>query len=209
MNKKNKLRLLILFVWLVSVITFFISVGADLLTWDDLKVLLISSASWSAIIFILIYIFRSFFFIPVTAMAPLAGFFYGPSQGLLVLLIAANLSGIAMFGFSRYLGLELLHNLDLKFINKFSKGLKNNGFLPIFVTRMIPFISFDLVSAASGLSKVSFKTYLLANFFGVIPLSIAYVLVGSAVKDFVYFYYAIPVLVLITIVTLRYRKKFS
>ncbi|TLP45405.1 VTT domain-containing protein, partial [Cohaesibacter sp. CAU 1516] len=48
---------------------------------------------------------------------------------------------------------------------------QNMMMLTVFVTRMIPFLSFDAVSYAAGLTALSLTRFTIATLFGLIPMS--------------------------------------
>jgi hypothetical protein len=44
----------------------------------------------------------------------------------------------------------------------------------VFLARLLPFISFDIVSYGTGLTKMSLKKFILATFLGMLPLTFVY-----------------------------------
>jgi uncharacterized membrane protein YdjX (TVP38/TMEM64 family) len=53
----------------------------------------------------------------------------------------------------------------------------------VFVSRLIPFMSFDLVSYAAGLSPIKLWRFALATLLGLIPVSFALAHFGSEIGD--------------------------
>lgn len=58
------------------------------------------------------------------------------------------------------------------------------GFFAILAARLIPLISFDLISYAAGLTKISFKRFFLATFIGIIPGTIFYTWLGISIVGY-------------------------
>ncbi|MFZ2088114.1 MAG: TVP38/TMEM64 family protein [Desulfobaccales bacterium] len=112
--------------------------------------------------------------IPSLPLNVAAGAFFGPLLGTLYSTLGATVGAVAAFLIARYLGRE--------FIDRFIRGHNNfciqcsNRLLTkvIFISRLIPFISFDVVSYGAGLTQVSLRAFTLASFFGMLPLTFIY-----------------------------------
>ncbi|HBQ76555.1 MAG TPA: TVP38/TMEM64 family protein, partial [Exiguobacterium sp.] len=53
----------------------------------------------------------------------------------------------------------------------------------VLVVRLIPLFPFDAISYASGLSKIRFKQFAIANYLGIIPGAFVYNNIGSSLRD--------------------------
>ena len=84
------------------------------------------------------------------------------------------------FFIARSLGREPVEKLTskgaLKSIDEF---FKRHGKQSILIARLLPFISFDIVSYAAGLSSVSFLGFWLATGLGQLPATLVYSYVGG------------------------------
>lgn len=56
----------------------------------------------------------------------------------------------------------------------------------IFLFRLVPFVSFDVISYLAGLSRLSFGKFLLASVGGALPGTIAYLLIGPHLGPWVF-----------------------
>jgi uncharacterized membrane protein YdjX (TVP38/TMEM64 family) len=56
----------------------------------------------------------------------------------------------------------------------------------VFLFRLLPLLSFDLVSYAAGLTKISFHRFILAAAFAALPGTIAYILIGPQLGPWVF-----------------------
>jgi uncharacterized membrane protein YdjX (TVP38/TMEM64 family) len=109
-----------------------------------------------------------------------AGAFFGPFAGTVYSLFGALGGAAASFMIARLLGRE--------FVERFLGGHVN--FCPrcsdrlltriVFVSRLIPVVSFDLVSYGAGLTAMSLWKFCLATFLGMIPLTAVYNYTGAA-----------------------------
>jgi uncharacterized membrane protein YdjX (TVP38/TMEM64 family) len=109
--------------------------------------------------------------IPSAPIAIAAGAVYGHIWGTLYVLLGAEAGALAAFATGRLLGYEALHRW---FGDRLSVGLlgsQNTLMGVIFVSRLLPFISFDLVSYAAGLTVLSFWRFAVATLAGIVPAS--------------------------------------
>ncbi len=109
--------------------------------------------------------------IPSAPIALAAGAAYGHVWGTVYIVLGAQAGAIAAFGLARLLGHEVLQRW---YGDKLSVGLfgSQNALMGIvFTSRLLPFISFDLISYAAGLTVLSFWRFAIATFAGIIPAS--------------------------------------
>ncbi len=109
--------------------------------------------------------------IPSAPIALAAGAAYGHTLGTVYVVIGAEAGAIAAFAIARIVGRDVLHRW---FGDKVSVGLLGSQNLLmgiVFASRLLPFISFDLISYAAGLTPLSLWRFALATFAGIIPAS--------------------------------------
>lgn len=109
--------------------------------------------------------------IPSAPIALAAGAIYGHFWGSLYVLAGSELGAIGAFGIARYLGYDLMHD---QLGDRLRQGLVGSQkFLmgTVFVSRLLPFISFDIVSYAAGLTALTFWRFAIATLAGIIPAS--------------------------------------
>jgi len=119
--------------------------------------------------------------LPTLPLDIAAGALFGPFLGTLYAVFGASCGAMINFFLARYLG--------RKFIERFLKGHINfcticsDKLVPhlILISRLVPVISFDMISYGAGLTKVSARSFFLANFLGMIPLTLAYTSLGKYV----------------------------
>ncbi len=107
-----------------------------------------------------------------------AGAVFGPWLGTLYAAIGATLGSMISFGIARLLGREFVERFvggHISFCAKCSDHLLGRI---VFVTRLVPFLSFDLISYGAGLTKMSLRVFGLATFVGVLPLTFLYAYSG-------------------------------
>lgn len=109
--------------------------------------------------------------LPSAPIAIASGFVYGHGWGTLYILIGAEVGALIAFSIARLLGYEAMHK---RFGNQINAGWLGSGkhlMLAICVSRLIPFISFDVVSYVAGLTRISYLQFAMATLIGIIPAS--------------------------------------
>jgi uncharacterized membrane protein YdjX (TVP38/TMEM64 family) len=116
--------------------------------------------------------------IPSLPLDIAAGAAFGPTLGTLYAAAGALVGSIISFGIARLLGRELVERVvggHISFCRDCSDRLLTRV---VFASRLIPGVSFDVVSYGAGLTKISLGRFCLATFFGMLPLTFAYVSFG-------------------------------
>lgn len=109
--------------------------------------------------------------IPSAPIALAAGAVYGHSWGTLYVLLGAETGALVAFGIARFVGCELLPRVCAGRESLRLFGSQNTLMAIVFVSRLIPFISFDIVSYAAGLTALSAWRFALATLAGILPAS--------------------------------------
>jgi uncharacterized membrane protein YdjX (TVP38/TMEM64 family) len=137
---------------------------------------------WLVLIFLLVM--HSFVPFPLEFAAVAAGITYGFWLGVLLTWIGTVLGGILSFWISRRFGREFferaLNPAQLAWIEKHAKA---EGTVALLVSRLLPFMSFTLVSYAAGLTPVSWFTFIWTSAIGMLPIIIVSVLYGAHIDN--------------------------
>lgn len=150
---------------------------------QDLKVFIDKFGIISPLIFILIYIIATVFFLPGLPLTLLAGILFGPFLGTVWVSIASTAGATFAFLVARYSGRQFV-------VDKFSKsdlfikldqGVKKQGWKMVAITRLVPLFPFNAQNYAYGLTSISLKTYVLVSFLCMLPGTIAYIFLSGAI----------------------------
>jgi len=109
--------------------------------------------------------------IPSAPIALAAGAAYGHGWGTLYVLLGAEAGALAAFSLARFVGHKVVHHW---FGDRLSIGLvgSQNALTGlVFASRLLPFISFDIVSYAAGLTVLKFWRFAIATLVGIAPTS--------------------------------------
>ena len=109
--------------------------------------------------------------LPSAPVALAAGALYGHSWGTLYVLLGAMLGALGTFSLARLLGRDALQRWFGDRLPATRLGTQNSLMALVFISRLLPFISFDIVSYAAGLTALSLWRFALATLVGVLPTS--------------------------------------
>jgi len=132
------------------------------------------------VIYILAYIVVVAFSLPGGAVMTISGgFLFGAVTGGICAVTGATLGATALFLIAKTsLGDYLLAKAGPA-IRKMQAGFDENALSYMFVLRLIPLFPFFLVNLAPAFLGVPLRVYLIATFFGIMPGSFVYALVGA------------------------------
>lgn len=121
--------------------------------------------------------------LPSAPIALAAGAAYGHTLGTVLVVLGAEIGALAAFLLARRLGRPFV---ERRFGQKLAAGLlgsQNTLTLLVFGSRLLPFLSFDLISYAAGLSALHLWRFALATLAGIIPASFLLAHLGSAAMN--------------------------
>ena len=148
---------------------------------EVVKAFVASYGIYAAIVSFLLMVLQSI-------VAPLPAFLitfananlFGWWKGAILSWSSAMVGAGLCFYIARILGRDVVEKLTSK------SGLKNiddffekHGKMSILIARLLPFISFDIVSYAAGLTSMSFLSFFVATGIGQLPATIVYSIVGG------------------------------
>lgn len=158
---------------------------------EAVKGYILSFGIWAPVISFLLMVFQSL-------AAPLPAFLitfanaalFGWVKGAILSWTSSMVGAILCFYIARFYGRNTVERLTNKFaLQEVDKFFDRYGNYAILIARLLPFISFDIVSYAAGLTSMSLWSFLWATGLGQLPATIVYSYVGGmltgGVKTFV------------------------
>ncbi|AOY77833.1 TVP38/TMEM64 family protein [Clostridium formicaceticum] len=148
---------------------------------EAIKRYILSFGIWAPIISFLLMIFQS-------VVAPLPAFLitfanaaiFGWVKGAMLSWFSAMAGATICFFIARFYGRTTVEKLTSKFaLNNIDIFFDKYGKHAVLIARLLPFISFDIVSYVSGLTSMSFWSFFLATGLGQLPATIVYSYVGG------------------------------
>jgi uncharacterized membrane protein YdjX (TVP38/TMEM64 family) len=109
--------------------------------------------------------------IPSAPIALAAGAAYGHVWGTVQVVIGAELGALIAFGLARVLGHDVLRRIFGDRVDAGLLGSQAALTATVFASRLMPFVSFDMISYAAGLSRLQAWRFALATLAGIVPAS--------------------------------------
>ncbi|KKY02497.1 membrane protein [Paraclostridium benzoelyticum] len=193
MKQKKKKSLILKIGVLLLIICIYLFVGPvnrfinqmifylSMLNLESLKQYILSFGIWAPIISFTLMILQS-------VAAPLPAFLitfanaalFGWVKGAILSWISAMAGAALCFYIARFLGRDTVEKFTSKFaIDSVDEFFNKYGKHTILIARLLPFMSFDLVSYAAGLTSMSFVSFFIATGIGQLPATIIYSYVGD------------------------------
>ncbi len=135
---------------------------------------------WAPLLSILLMVAQSLAApVPAVLIAAANGVVFGYAG--IVVSFAGGIAGATVaFVVARMLG-RLIASMRIntsRFEAKVREISSDRGFVIVLVSRLIPFVSFDLISFAAGLSSLSFARFITATAIGMAPATVVYTIGG-------------------------------
>lgn len=205
---KNFYKIFISLFIIALILIMFYFMNKDIMNVDTLKNLILDSGYFAPLIYIIAFSLVPLTFFPDSLLAILGGTIFGLSRGFLYTSIGALIGGSISFFISRILGQSFVEKLENDKLKNIQNLLKDNGFLMILLLRLIPLFPFDLISYGAGLTKISYKDFLLGTLIGTIPGILVFVNLGAQWISFnkESIYLSVSLLILFIIVSLFLKK---
>jgi uncharacterized membrane protein YdjX (TVP38/TMEM64 family) len=144
-----------------------------------------SAGFWGPLLFIAIYILGCLLYLPGSLLTIGAGFVFGLVLGIVIVSIGSTLGAGAAFLLARTLMRDWVtrvvsHRPEFQAIDS---AVAKEGFKVVLLTRLSPILAFNLLNLAFGLTKISFREYLLASWIGMLPGAVLYVYIGTTINN--------------------------
>nr|WP_138205626.1 TVP38/TMEM64 family protein [Haloimpatiens lingqiaonensis] len=148
---------------------------------DAAKEYILSFGIWAPVISFLLMMLQSI-------AAPLPAFIitfanaglFGWWQGAILSWTSSMAGAVLCFYIAKFLGRDVVEKLTSKFaLESIDNFFERYGKFAILIARLLPFISFDVVSYAAGLTSMGFWSFFWATGIGQLPATIVYSYVGG------------------------------
>lgn len=212
---KDKAKFLVLIIIIAAGIFASIQFGLkDKLSIEKIRNFILSAGIWAPLLYMVAYGFTSIILFPAALLSTASGAVWGPYLGTFYTVIGATISSSIPFFFARLLGRRFVG----KMLNKANKMdicdrfVGKNGFVAVFIMRLIPIFPWDVVNYGSGLCGIRFRDYLLATLIGIIPGSFTYNLIGSSLGqpiDKTKIILVVVLVVFLAVISFLYKRFFS
>lgn len=105
---------------------------------------------------------------------------FGWVLGALLSWASAMVGALLCFYIAKFLGRDVVEKLTSKMaLESVDAFFEKHGVYAILIARLLPFISFDVVSYAAGLTSMKLRSFLLATGVGQLPATLVYSYAGE------------------------------
>lgn len=181
MTTNKSLRLVLLFFLLSGIaIAIYYRERFDvqaLQTWVD------NAGVVAPIVFMLVYIVATIFFLPGSVLTLAGGALFGPIFGTFYNLTGATIGASLAFLISRYISSDFLEKKTGGKIKQLVNGVEKEGWRFVAFVRLVPLFPFNVLNYALGLTKIPFMHYLIATYIFMLPGAFAYTYLGYVGRE--------------------------
>lgn len=142
-----------------------------------------SLGAWGPLVFGVIYVVAVVAVVPGSALTAAAGALFGTVLGIIVATTAATIGASLSFLIARYFARDAtLHWLcGRERFRRLNRLTARDGAVAVLLTRLSPFLPFNILNYSFGLTQVRFWTYVLWSWVGMLPGAVFVVLASAAV----------------------------
>jgi uncharacterized membrane protein YdjX (TVP38/TMEM64 family) len=176
---RKRLAIFALVIVALLILSYFLPVVEWLTRFNDWVQ---EQGAWGAVWFGVIYVICTVLFVPGSILTLGAGALYGPVWGTMLISLASTTGAACAFLLGRYVARDQVHAWvqGRPRFAALDEAIARKGGWIVFLLRLSPVFPFNLLNYALGLTGVRFWPYLLASWLGMLPGTIAYVLLGYA-----------------------------
>ena len=169
----------------IAVASFFVIRN---ITLEEIKAWVLGHGGWAAVIYVATFVILPIFFFPVPVIVLAGGTIFGLFKGSLYTMIGVLINTPIMYFIGRFLLKDFVH----KFVNnhmsaKLRSALESTNqkvlSLVLFIIRLSPIFSYNLVNYISGVTEINFLPYILTTIAGVLPGVIVFINIGENVLN--------------------------
>jgi uncharacterized membrane protein YdjX (TVP38/TMEM64 family) len=139
-----------------------------------------SLGPWFPLAFLAAYVVVTVFPFPRTAFTLAAGLLFGPPLGATLAVLASTISALIALLLVRALGWQLSRLVSHPTTDSLNTQLRRRGWRAVVSLRLIPAVPFSVLNYVAGASAVRVLPYLVATFVGLLPGTVAVVILGDA-----------------------------
>ncbi|MEE8390193.1 MAG: TVP38/TMEM64 family protein [Anaerolineae bacterium] len=156
--------------------------GADV---EQMRDYLLSFGAWAPVISASLMLLQALLLpLPSMALTLANGLLFGTVWGALLSWSSAMVAAVLCYAIARQFGRPLVGNL----VGERPLGLADRFFQrygkhAVLIARLIPFISFDVVSYAAGLSSIGLGEFVLSTGIGQMPATLVYSFLGETMPQ--------------------------
>ncbi len=165
---------LICLICTVFIVAYFFGFSNHL---KDLQPWIQSWGIWAPLVYLIIYLGVVLMSIPATPFGVIAGIMFGSVTGIILIVVGASVGSALTFLIARYFARDAVVQWigDNPRFQRLDKLIETHGTIIVIITRLVPLFPFNILNYGFGLTKISFKTYMVWSTIGMIPGTVVFV----------------------------------
>lgn len=178
-----RITLLILLVAAVVTACFTLPVEKilkDFLTWVEQDL-----GPWGPLVLAVAYIPLTILAVPASVLTLGGGYLFGLPVGFVADSIGATIGAGAAFLLGRTIGKPFVISKlkDYPQFRSVALAIRRSGFKIVLLLRLVPLLPFNMLNYLLSVTPVPLLEYMLASWIGMMPITLAFVYVGTTLKD--------------------------
>jgi uncharacterized membrane protein YdjX (TVP38/TMEM64 family) len=141
--------------------------------------------TWGPAGLVVAYVLATVLFIPGWILSVGSGFAFGVVRGTIAVSLGSTIGASAAWLLGRTLARGIIERRvagNAKF-RAIDEAIGEHGFKIVLLLRLSPAFPFNLLNYALGLTRVSFRDYVLASWIGMLPATVMIVYIGSTLRS--------------------------
>lgn len=173
----------------ISVLILLVAgVAAALLYRDQFDAMALASwvknaGSAGPLLFMLVYVIGTVFFLPGAVLTLAGGALFGPAFGTFYNLTGATIGAMISFLAARYLAHDWVEKKTAGRLKQLKQGVEAEGWKFVAFVRLVPLFPFNVLNYALGLTKIQFSHYSIATYIFMLPGAFAYTYLGYVGRE--------------------------
>lgn len=185
MSKLKKYAKLVILFMLIFIVVIYLPKINDF--YNNVEKIIEGSGNFAPVVYMILMISAILISpIPSSPLAVIGGALFGSWLGMIYTLIGATIGAVLAFLIARFFLRDFTaKKLERsKFYQKIKGKKEENIAHMVLITRLMPQVSFDLVSYAAGLTNLNVFTFALVTFIGMIPIVFLLSFFGSLIQPY-------------------------
>jgi uncharacterized membrane protein YdjX (TVP38/TMEM64 family) len=180
----GKERLLRVLGALALLLVLVVAYRADLLDPVTMRDLILSFGILAPVIWVLIYLVAVFIPYATTIMTVAAGLAFGAVWGAVLTFSVTIFASLIPFTVARRLGRAWVEaRVGGTRLQRYSDLINRNAFLVFFYLRLIPSLPYELQNHIAGVTRITYRQFMLASALGIGPIILILTFLGDALSE--------------------------
>lgn len=139
---------------------------------------------WAPLVFVLLWIAATVFFLPGLILTIVGGLIFGAVWGTVWTTVGANIGAATAFLIGRYAARGMVERMTEKNrkLRDIDEGVRRHGWRMLVITRLVPIFPFNIQNYVYGLTDIPLKTYVAVTLPCMLPATIAYTFAAGSVR---------------------------